>query len=285
MPEGTPASVGPREADLERPSAARMYDWYLAGTTNYAVDREFGKKILNVFPIVQPVAQANRYLLHRIVRHLLGRGIRQFVDLGSGVPTAGNVHQVADEIAPDSRVVYVDYEPVAVAHSRILLDQHGDPARHAVVNADLRAPDEVWEQVLATGVLDPDEPIAMLQIAVLHFVTGDGEAERALERYRALLPAGSYLAISHATVDRAQPQRASEYLELVSMYEKTSNPVRLRSWDEVQTLFGKFELIDPGMCWASEWHPEEATPGTDEELFDSPNECVVCTAVGHKPHH
>jgi hypothetical protein len=262
-----------------------MYDWYLGGTTNYAVDREFGKKILDVFPIVRPVAWANRHLLHRVVRHLVGRGVRQFIDIGSGVPTAGNVHQVADEIAPDSRVVYVDNEPVAVGHSRIVLEEHGDPERHAVVNDDLRSPGSVWRQALASGVIDPAEPVGLLLISVLHFITGDGEAEWALAKYRDLLPSGSYLAIAHATVDGAHPQRAQEYLKLVDMYEQTSNPVRLRSWEETQALFGDFELIAPGMCWAPEWHPEEAIPGTGADLFNSPDESVVCAAVGYKPQH
>lgn len=261
-----------------------MYDWYLGGTTNYAIDREFGKTILDVFPIVQPVALANRYLLHRIVRHLMARGVRQFIDLGSGVPTAGNVHQIADEVDPTSRVVYVDYEPVAVAHSRSLLNEHGDPARHAVVQADLRSPEAIWGQVRESGVLDLAEPIGLLMIAVLHFVTDDEAARQALAKYQSLLPAGSYLAISHATADRAHPQRAREYLKLVDRYEQTSNPVRLRTWEEIAELFGGLELLDPGMCWAPEWHPEHATPETAGELFASPDESVVCTAVGYKAH-
>ncbi|MBQ6643151.1 MAG: SAM-dependent methyltransferase [Saccharopolyspora sp.] len=280
--ENTPAGTGGRDIDLERPSAARMYDWYLGGKANYAIDREFGKTILEVFPIVRPVALANRYLLHRIVRHLVGRGVRQFVDLGSGVPTVGNVHHVADEVAPDSRVVYVDYEPVAVAHSQRLLDKHGDPERHAVVQADLRSPKSLWKQVRATGVVDPAEPIALLMIAVLHFVPDDDEVEQALVQYRDLLPAGSYLAISHATVDGAQPQRAAEYLQLVQRYDQTANPVRLRSWDETRALFGGFELIEPGMAWAPEWHPEDASPGTGKKLFNTADESVVCAAVGYK---
>lgn len=275
--------VGPREVDLERPSAARMYDWYLGGETNYAIDREFGKKILDVFPVVQPVALANRRVLHRAVRYLARQGIDQFVDIGSGVPTVGNVHQVADEIAPESRVVYVDNEPVAVAHSQHLLDQHGDPRRHAIVNDDLRSPDTLWQQVLDTGVIDPTRPIGLLVIAVLHFVTGDGEAEAALARYRSFLPAGSYVALTHATVDGVQRQRAAEYLELVGMYEQTSNPVRLRSWDEIRGLFGPFELVDPGLAWAPDWHPEQDRPGTGSELFTTSDESVVCAGLARKP--
>jgi hypothetical protein len=274
---------GPREVDLRRPSAARMYDWYLGGSTNYAVDREFGRQMLGLFPIVKPVAIANRHALHRIVRHLVRRGIRQFIDIGSGVPTMGNVHEVAGELAPDSKVVYVDNEPIAVAHSRILLQEHGDPARHAVVHADLRDPEELWEQAFDTGVLDPGEPIGLLMIAVLHFITGDREAEHALHIYRDLLPGGSYLAITHATVDGADPRRAAEYSELVARYDDTSNPVRLRTWAEVGNLFGDFELLEPGVCWIPEWHPGEAAPGIGAEALIAPNESVGCVGVARKP--
>src|SRR5437762_14282405 len=144
--------------DLEHPSVARIYDWYLGGTANWAIDREFGKKVLATFPAGMYCARANRAFLHRAVRHLVARGVRQFVDIGSGVPTMGNVHQVADEVAPDSRVVYIDHEPVAVAHSQLLLEEYGDPARHAAINADLRNPYRVWQRVIETGVSDHDEP-------------------------------------------------------------------------------------------------------------------------------
>ena len=163
-----------------------------------------------------------------------------------------------------------------------MLDKHGDPERHAVVQADLRSPKSLWKQVRATGVVDPAEPIALLMIAVLHFVPDDNEVEQALVQYRDLLPTGSYLAISHATVDGAQPQRAAEYLQLVQRYDQTANPVRLRSWDETRALFGDFELIEPGMAWAPEWHPEDASPGTGKKLFNTADESVVCAAVGYK---
>jgi O-methyltransferase involved in polyketide biosynthesis len=272
----------PLVVDLERPSAARIYDWILGGTANWAIDREFGKKILDVFPIAQQAALANRYLLHRIVRHLVRQGVRQFVDIGSGVPTMGNVHQIADDLVPDSRVAYVDNEPVAVAHSHELLRQHGDPSRHTIVNADLRDPDVLWKRVIETGVIDPDQPIGLLIIAVLHFVTGENEGEHALARYRELLPPGSYLAISHGTDDGAHPTCAAALRELAVMYEQTSNPVLYRTREQIRDLFGDFELLEPGMCWAPEWHPEEAAPGTMTASFDDPSESAVWTGVARK---
>src|ERR1700704_6347651 len=191
--------------DLDRPSVARVYDWYLGGTANWAIDREFGKKILSTFPFARPVAISNRLFLHRLVRHLARMGVRQFVDIGAGVPTMGNTHQVADEVAPGSKVVYIDHEPVAVAHSQVLLEQNGDLARHAVINADLRDPDRLWQRVIETGVIDLGEPIAVLIIAVLHVqqpgLDGVDIGARAVARYRELLTSGSYLAISHITDD------------------------------------------------------------------------------------
>ncbi|HEX4700590.1 MAG TPA: SAM-dependent methyltransferase, partial [Pseudonocardiaceae bacterium] len=158
----------PPGVDLEHPSVARVYDFYLGGTANWAIDREFGKKVLARFPLLRPIAKANRLFLHRAVRHLVRQGVRQFVDIGSGVPTMGNTHQIADELAPDCRVVYIDNEPVAVAHSQMLLDQNGDPERHAAINADLREPDELWQRVRDTDVLDLTQPVALLLVAVLH---------------------------------------------------------------------------------------------------------------------
>lgn len=277
------APLGPRRVDLERPSAARTYDWYLGGSTNYAIDREFGRQVVDVFPLVRSCALANRQWMQRVVRHLAKLGVRQFVDVGSGAPAGGNVHQVADEVAPDSRVVYCDDEPVAVAHSELLLEQHGDPARHAVIAADLRAPCEVWQKVLGTGVIDPNEPVALLMMAVLHYVRGDGEAERALARYRGNLPSDSCLAISHLTAEGVREERASAVLAMADKYERTSNPVRLRTREELRELFGDFELLDPGLVWVPEWHAEHSVPGAEAPSFEHPDESALLGGVARKP--
>lgn len=160
----------PDAVDLERPNVARIYDWALGGTANWAVDRQYGELALQAFPLARALARGNRDFLGRAVRYCLSRGITQFLDLGSGIPTAGNVHEVADDHVDDSRCVYVDNEPVAVAHGRILLEEAGDVGRHAVLHADLRDAQDVWAAALATGVLDPDEPICLLSVAVLHFL-------------------------------------------------------------------------------------------------------------------
>jgi hypothetical protein len=285
--DSTDDPVPPEGVDLGRPVVARVYDWYLGGTANWPVDRRFGEQVLAAFPLLRPIAVANRLFLHRVVRHLVRLGIRQFVDIGSGVPTMGNTHQAADEVAPDSAVVYVDYEPVAVAHSTQLLERYGDPARHAVVNADLRDPDRLWQRVAETGVVDLDEPIALLVIAVLHVQQpgpdGVDVGPRALARYRELLCPGSYLAVSHITDDGVPEDVAARLVDLKRMYDTASSPVVWRSRAEIRALLGDFDLVPPGMGWTPSWHPEETGPNSPAIEFDRPNEAVIWAGVGRKP--
>jgi hypothetical protein len=287
MTESAQDPFPPKGVDLERPSVARVYDWYLGGTTNWAIDREFGERVLAKFPLLREIAIANRLFLHRVVRHLVRLGIRQFVDIGSGVPTMGNTHQVADEVAPDSRVVYIDHEPVAVAHSQVLLEQHGDLKRHAAINADLRNPDRLWQRVVESGVIDLEEPIALLVIAVLHVQQpspdGVDVGPRAIARYRELLTPGSYLAISHITDEGVPDDVASGLVDIKRMYDTSSSPVIWRSQSEIRELFGDFELIAPGMAWTPDWHPEETGPNSPVIEFHRPNEAVIWAGVGRKP--
>jgi hypothetical protein len=273
--------------NLESPNVARVYDWYLGGTTNYAVDREFGKKVLADFPLLRPIALANRLFLHRVVRYLAAElGVSQFVDIGSGVPTMGSTHQVADEIRQDSRVVYIDHEPIAVAHSQLLLDRHGDPERHAVVQADLRDPGEVWQRVADTGVIDVAKPVALLLIAVLHVQQpgpdGVEAGPVAVARYRKLLVPGSYLAISHITDDGVPDRVVDDLAELKRKYDTSSSPVIWRSRTEINALFGDFGLVEPGVVWTPLWHPEASGPGAPVVPLAMPEESVIWAGVGRK---
>jgi hypothetical protein len=276
----------PQGVDLDRPSVARVYDWYLGGTANWAIDREFGKKVLSRLPFARTAAVANRLFLHRAVRHLVRLGVRQFVDIGAGVPTMGNTHEVAQEIAPDSKVVYIDNEPVAVAHSQVLLEQHGDLGRHAVINADLRDPDRLWQRVVETGMIDLGEPIAVLIVAVLHFrqpgPDGVDVGPQAVARYRELLPPGSYLALSHLT-DEGIPEHLKDAQDDArQMYRSTNMGMILRSQQEIEELFGDFDLVEPGMCWSPLWHPEESSPTAPIITFATPNEAGFWVGVGRK---
>lgn len=280
-------SFPPEGVNLDRPSVARVYDYILGGEANWAIDREFGDKLKETLPMVVPAAEANRRFLFRAVRHLMRLGVRQFIDLGAGLPTMDHTHSVADAFEPGSaKVVYVDNEPVAVAHSQILLEQHGDPSRHTAINADLRAPDRLWQQVLDTGLMDLNQPIALLMIAVLHVQQlderGRDMGEQIVARYREMLPSGSYLAITHITDDGVPPTTAAQLAEGIDMYNRMSSPVTWRKHAEIAGLFGDFELLEPGLTWTPLWHPEESESRADDPVFDDPSESIVFAGVGRK---
>jgi hypothetical protein len=288
-----PADVVPPGIDVTRPSVARVYDYYLGGSANWAVDREFGDRVLRRFPLLRDIAIANRLFLNRVVRYLTRQGVRQFLDVGAGVPTAGNTHQVADEMVaagggtPDARVVYVDNEPVAVAHADILLRKEGSD-RHAAIHADLRDPDGLWEQALATGLLRQDEPVALLLIAVLHVhqpgpdgVTDIGAD--AVARLRELLPAGSFLAISHITDEGIPPELGERLVELKRMYDSSSSSNAIwRSRHDIEALLGDFTPVAPGWTWTPRWRPDETGPRVVTAAFPTPAHAVVWAGLGRK---
>ncbi|NIH88332.1 SAM-dependent methyltransferase [Amycolatopsis granulosa] len=272
--------------DLDHPNVARVYDYYLGGKANYAVDRVFAEKALAAFPFVRPAAKANRLFLHRAVRYLVKQGVRQFVDVGSGVPTMGSTHQVADELDDTTRVVYIDNEPVAVAHSQMLLEKGGDLGRHGVIQADLRDPDLLWRKVAETGVVDLTQPVALLLIAVLHVTQpgpdGTDVGPTAVARYRDLLSPGSYLVLSHGTADGVPENRAREMAEFGKMYDATATPVIWRPRAEIEALFGDLEMVDPGATWTPLWHPEENGDHAPDVQFAEPNDSVVWAGVARK---
>jgi hypothetical protein len=265
-----------------------VYDYYLGGHTNWAIDREFGDRVLATFPLARPIAQANRQFLTRVVRHLMRRGVRQFIDLGAGVPTMDHIHTIADKVdAGSTKVVYVDNEPVAVAHSQILLEEQGDPYRHVAINADLRAPQRLWRQITNTGVIDFSKPVAVLMIAVLHVRQQDEQGrdigDQIAAHYRELLPRGSYLAISHATDEGIPADITDKLAQLKTMYATSSSQVIWRSHTQIADLFGNFDLLDPGLTWTPCWHPEETDPSTHHISFTHPSESIIYAGVGRKP--
>jgi hypothetical protein len=288
-----PDPVPPVGVDVRRPSVARVYDYYLGGSANWAIDREFGDRVLARFPLLKDIAVANRLFLNRVVRHLVRRGVRQFLDVGAGVPTRGNTHEVADELAlregraPDTRVVYVDNEPIAVAHADVLLAKAGDANRHAVIEADLRAPEALWEQALATDLLDQNEPIALLLIAVLHVHQpghdGADVGAESVARFRELLPKGSYLAVSHITDDGVPPELDDKLVELKRMYDTSSSSnVIWRPRGDIEAMLGDFELLEPGWTWTAEWRPEETGPHATLIRFPTPSHAAIWSGVGRK---
>ncbi len=284
----------PDGVDLTRPSVARIYDYVLGGTANWSIDREFGDLALQKVPLLREIALSNRMFLNRVVRYLSKRGIRQFLDIGAGVPTAGNTHEVADELAlaqgrrPDSRVVYVDNEPVAVAHAEILLNEKGDSNRHAVIDADLREPDKLWNDALDTELIDVHQPLALLLIAILHVPQpgpdGTDVGPRSVARFRELLPPGSVIAISHVTDDGIPPESAAQLAELAQMYGATSSGSGIiRTRAEIASLLDGWPLLEPGWVWTPEWHPEETGPNVRTITLPTPSHAIVWAGVAEKP--
>ncbi|MGI8307356.1 SAM-dependent methyltransferase [Saccharopolyspora hattusasensis] len=260
----------PEGVDLEKPSAARCYDFYLGGAHNFAVDRELGRKVMEVVPNVREVARNNRGFLRRAVRYCLDRGVRQFLDIGSGIPTAGNVHEIAQAIDPTTRVVYVDNEPVAVAHSRSILNGNENAT---IVQADLVDVDDVLDAPETRRLLDFSQPIAVMMVALVHFVPDSRKPREVIRRYHDRLPAGSYLGFSHVTGDH-YPEGVQG---LVELYKSSTNPVTLRTRDEVAELVSDFEIVDPGVVYVPDWRPD-----THEDVWEKPERSIVYGAVACK---
>jgi O-methyltransferase involved in polyketide biosynthesis len=283
MARNDPAFV-PEGVDLERPNAARIYDWFLGGTANWAIDREFGQRAVATFPMIRTVAKVGREFLGRGVTHLARSGVTQFLDLGSGVPTVGNVHEVADSVHPGSRCVYVDIEPVAVAHSQILLERDGDLNRHAVIQGDLRNPADIWARAMETGVLDPRQPIGLIMVGVLYFLGADDNTNEVVAAYRDLLPSGSYLLASHLT-DDGVPQEGEDGSrdKIREQYEQSSTPFYFRTRAEFTEFFDGFELVEPGVVWLPEWHTEVSESKATKKVAHDPAYAGTLGALGRKP--
>ncbi|WP_460959337.1 SAM-dependent methyltransferase [Parasphingorhabdus pacifica] len=256
----------PGGVDVTRPSAARVYDYYLGGACNFASDRELAKRVTEAVPWVNDLARENRDFLRRAVKVCVDNGIRQFIDVGSGTPTVGNVHEVAQQLDPRCRVAYADNEKVAVEHSRMLLE---DNDRALVVEADLRDPDAILGSPEVRELIDFDEPVALLMVAVLHFVPDSDEPGAVIERYRELLAPGSHFVLSHVT-DDVHPDRIRQ---LVDLYRGSTNPVTTREYAEVERFFAGFELLQPGVTWTAAWRTEAR---------EHPEDCAVYAGVGRK---
>jgi len=251
----------PDDVEADRPSAARIYDYYLGGSHNFAVDREFAERAIELWPQLPEIMRENRAFLGRAVRYLGGQGITQFLDLGSGIPTIGSVHEVAQRENADARVVYVDTDPVAVTLSRSLLA--GVP-NTAIVRADLRDVDAVLSAAETRQLLDLSAPTAVLMIAVLHFVPDSDDPAGIVARYRSALAPGSYLALSHATHE-GEPGQADPHMAL---YARTGTPMTMRSRAEVEAILHGFDPVPPGIVYFPQWRPDpQAPPIPDPERF------------------
>ncbi|EIE99058.1 SAM-dependent methyltransferase [Saccharomonospora glauca] len=251
---------------VNKVSVGRVYDYLLGGVHNYAVDQAFAEEQLRLLPDIRDFAVSNRAFLGRAVKYAVSQGIRQFVDIGSGLPTQGNVHEVADEVAPgECRVVYIDNEPIARAHAEILLEKTADPARHRAIDADFFDGGLLWERVLATGVIDETQPIALLAVALLHFMPPETHPERMLAYYRDRLPEGSLVVVSHAHIDPSDTEALAVAKKLTESYTKKANsPAMPRPREEIAAFFEGLEMVEPGLVWLPEWRPEGQDPYSDD---------------------
>ncbi|MGQ0716771.1 MAG: SAM-dependent methyltransferase [Pseudonocardiales bacterium] len=262
----------PYDVETTVPNAARIYDYWLDGAHNFAADRDMANKILQAVPAARDAARINRSFLRRVVLFMVDSGIRQFLDIGSGIPTVGNVHEIAQRADPECRIVYVDKEPVAVAHSELLLEGND---RAAVIQANLRDVEDILDHPQTKSLLDLDQPVGLLMLWMLHFVPDSWDPPGILARYRDRLAPGSYLALSHVTVDGNVAGRD----EAAQFYDKTPDPLYLRSHEEVSRLFAGFELVEPGLVGSAFWRP--SGPG---DISDSAEmNAVSYGGVGRKP--
>ena len=264
-------STVPKGIDPDRPSPARVYDCYLGGTHNFAADRAVAAQAVAAFPELPQIMRYNRAFLGRAVQMAAREGVDQFLDLGSGIPTAGNVHETARAIRPGARVVYVDIDPVAVIHSRSIL---ADDPDSAVLQADMLEADRVLGDPVVTGMLDLRRPVCLLMVAVLHFQPDTPELRAALTRYRDALPPGSFLVVSHAT-DEGRPEDVAKVTDL---YNKVSRPLVPRNSEQLRDLLAGWDLVEPGVAQGPDWRPDPANP-PPADIW----RYATLVAVGRKP--
>lgn len=243
--------------DTSRPHPARIYDYLLDGKDNYEVDQRAGDELAAAAPEVRIGVRANRAFLQRAVRYVVGSGVRQLLDIGTGLPTSPNVHETAQEVAPDVRIAYVDNDPIVNAHANALLSRSGETG---IVLADLRDPRAIVDHPDVRRVIDFDEPVALLLVAILHFLTDAEEPERIVAELRDALPAGSFLVLSHATGDFADRSEAQ------AIYQRATATLNLRSRDRVERFFDGFELVEPGLTQVPFWRPDATPPAESAQI-------------------
>ncbi|WP_426567712.1 SAM-dependent methyltransferase [Streptomyces canus] len=253
----------PRSIDVSVPSVSRIYDYYLGGSHNFEVDREAARRAMEFMPGLPKITQANRAFMRRAVRYAAGEGITQFLDVGSGIPTFGNVHEVAQAVSPGARVVYVDHDPVAVAHSQAVLAGYEDAD---VVAADLRKPQEILASPQVEQLLDLDRPVALLLVAILHFVEDEDDPYAAVAELSAALAPGSLLVLTHASYEGI-PLPAQRAEGAVNVYKDIRNPLIMRSRDEIARFFEGYDMVEPGLVPMPHWRPETAPEDEDPYAF------------------
>jgi hypothetical protein len=249
----------PPGTDTSKANTARVYDWWLGGTHNFRADQDAARALIAVEPNMRAMARANRAFLGRAVRYLATEGgIRQFLDIGSGIPTQRNVHQVAEEAAPGSRVVYADNDDVVVGHSKLMLD--GNPSA-TVIQADLRDPATILDSPETSRLIDFSLPVGVLLVSVLHLIPDSDHPQEALAALRAALAPGSYLVIGHACPD-SRPDVAAAVQAVYNNRVAASGALRSRA--QIARFFDGFTLVEPGLVWLPEWRPDSPDDVPDD---------------------
>lgn len=249
----------PPSINTSVPSVSRMYDYFLGGSHNFQVDRDIADEALRHHPGIRVIARENRAVMRRTIRFALTQGITRFLDIGSGIPTFGNVHEVAQAERPGARVVYIDNDLIAVAHARAVLDGNPDAS---IARADLRDPDSILGSPEVERLLDLDRPVALMLVAIVHFFTDRDQPGELIARLRDALAPGSLMVITHATL--RGPETAG-MLTASDLYAKTGSRLIYREAHEVKALFDGWELVPPGVVPLPSWHPEEPAEDDDDE--------------------
>jgi hypothetical protein len=254
----TDAGFTPEQIDTSRPHPARMYDYYLGGRDNYEVDRGAAERVLKLAPEARSTARGNRGFLHRAVRTVVRRGVRQIVDIGTGIPTAPHTHEVAREVAPGVRVAYVDNDPIVAGYADAKLTGSGDAA---FVFADAREPEAIMSHPALRELIDFEQPVALMLVALLHFVTDAEDPAGLVKALTGKLAPGSHLIISHGTADFSaqHPLR-----EATQVYDTATAGLTLRSHAEILPFFAGFDLLEPGLVQLERWRPDGPEPAEAE---------------------
>ncbi|MGV9772626.1 SAM-dependent methyltransferase [Streptosporangium sp. NPDC003464] len=234
--------------DTARPHPARVYDWMIGGRENFPADREAAQRILELNPDARRSFVENRRFLGRVVGHLVDQGVRQFLDIGAGLPASGNVHEIAHAVAPDTRVVYVDHDEIVLAHARALM---AGSDRVRIVGGDATRPREILDEPVVRDFIDWSQPVGLLMVALLHFVPDEADPARIVRTFRDALPDGSFLAISHGVVEGWEDRKEQI---------RKASQAYVRTRDEVADLFAGFELLEPGMVDLAFWRPTDPAP-------------------------
>lgn len=261
--------------DASVPNVARIYDYLLGGKDNYSADREAAIKIVSLLPDALKACHNNRRFLQRAVRFLADEaGVRQFIDIGTGLPTQGNVHEVAQSFAPDARVLYVDYDPVVVSHAQALLATNPTVV---AINRDLRQPDQIIAHPALQALIDLNKPVAILLVAVLHFITDDEDPYGIVNELKAAMPSGSYLVLSHITADDISPWVSNEVQQI---YDRATAPATPRPRAGIERFFDGMEIIAPGLTDVGAWR--DLKPVGREGRSES-GRTLFFGGVGRKP--